>query len=388
MGIKGLNKFLKSHLTEGKGIHNINSSSLQDKVLIIDASIYLYKFICAIKNNSTDIYSEDGQIITHIQAILSRLMVLLKHKIKPVFVFDGKATKAKQDVLDNRACKKQEASSQLDDLRQRIKEIRMIMKVPAETKEDIENYKKLFIEFMEHRNKLKTMLKQSASLSSHQINECKKFLRILGIPVIESLEEADPQCAYIVKQGLGYAVSSEDMDLLTFGTTRLVTKLGANKNCIEYRIREILVDLDITMNQFIDICILLGCDYTSTLKGLGQKRILDAVKTYNNIEGIIKTGKYTAPHDFDYITAREMFKNPRTKDVNIEWQIPNYSKLETFLRSYAYSEDEIARLIDILKGGYYSVISGEKTLEQYKRDCSNFRKKKRVVKFDSDDEDD
>lgn len=40
--------------------------------------------------------------------------------------------------------------------------------------------------------------------------------------------------------------------------------------------------------QFIDLCILLGCDYCESIRGIGPKRAYDLVKQYKNIEEIIK----------------------------------------------------------------------------------------------------
>lgn len=388
MGIKGLNKFLQAHLPKGKGIYTIKSSTLQDSAIAVDTSIYMYKFITAIKNSGTDIYSQDGQIITHLHAILNRTFALLKHKIKPIFVFDGKASKEKNELLKERQTKKLHASSQIDDLRKRIKEIKTLMKPMAETTEDIENYKILFAEFMTCRNKLKSMLKQSSSVSSDQMNECKELLRILNIPVIEALQEADPVCAHLTKINLADSVSSEDMDILTFGAKQLVTKLSAKDTCTKYVLSEILEGLDVTLEQYIDISILLGCDYTCTISGLGPKKIYNEIKTHGNIEGIIRTGKYSVSDEFDYVTARKMFSNPKVNNIeDIEWGIPDYERLREFLLAKAYTEDEINKICDVFQGGYYSVISGEKSLQSYRHDCVKYKRKKTVVKFESDDED-
>ena len=49
--------------------------------------------------------------------------------------------------------------------------------------------------------------------------------------------------------------------------------------------------------------------------------------------------------------------------------------------------DEIEKLSNKLSGGYYSVISGEKTLKQYKIGCSQYlRQKRNIVNMDSDED--
>jgi len=39
--------------------------------------------------------------------------------------------------------------------------------------------------------------------------------------------------------------------------------------------------------QFIDLCILLGCDYCGTIKGIGPKRAIDLIKQHGSIEEIL-----------------------------------------------------------------------------------------------------
>ena len=40
--------------------------------------------------------------------------------------------------------------------------------------------------------------------------------------------------------------------------------------------------------QFIDLCILLGCDYCGTIKGIGPKRAFDLIKQHGCIEEILE----------------------------------------------------------------------------------------------------
>jgi len=40
--------------------------------------------------------------------------------------------------------------------------------------------------------------------------------------------------------------------------------------------------------QFIDLCILLGCDYCDSLRGIGPKRAVDLIKQHKTIEAAVK----------------------------------------------------------------------------------------------------
>jgi DNA excision repair protein ERCC-5 len=51
----------------------------------------------------------------------------------------------------------------------------------------------------------------------------------MGIPYIEAPEEADSQCAWLVKNGFASSVLTEDMDILTFGANKIYRNLGSFK---------------------------------------------------------------------------------------------------------------------------------------------------------------
>lgn len=45
--------------------------------------------------------------------------------------------------------------------------------------------------------------------------------------------------------------------------------------------------MGITYDQFVDICILCGCDYTSRIKNIGPMKAYDYVKKYGNIDKLL-----------------------------------------------------------------------------------------------------
>ena len=94
----------------------------------------------------------------------------------------------------------------------------------------------------------------------------------------------------LVRNKIAYAAYSEDMDFLTFGCPILLKK--GNK-LQELRLDTVLKDLDINYNSFINLTILLGCDYSPTIKGIGYKTAYKLIKEHNNISTIInKNTKY------------------------------------------------------------------------------------------------
>ncbi|RYH13653.1 hypothetical protein EON65_35135 [archaeon] len=75
----------------------VSIETLEGKALAIDMSIWLTQFIKAMRD-------EEGNMIknAHIIGTLRRILKLLFHGIKPVFVFDGRTPQLKERVIESR----------------------------------------------------------------------------------------------------------------------------------------------------------------------------------------------------------------------------------------------------------------------------------------------
>lgn len=174
--------------------------------------------------------------------------------------------------------------------------------------------------------------------------EAKELLKLMGVPYIDAPCEAEAQCAAMVKAGKVYATATEDMDALTFGTNVLLRHLTfseARKMPVqEFFYEKILQELEFTKEQvislnflllflqktnfgknysfqFIDLCILLGCDYCESIRGIGPKRAVELVSQHKCIEEILKNidkKKFIVPEDWNYAQARGLFNNPEVAD--------------------------------------------------------------------------
>ena len=390
MGIKHLQKFFDENIPNTKGIQTISVNLLTNKAVAVDISIYLYQYACAIKNSVDEIRNQDGEVITHIQAILSKSLGMIKKKIKPIFIFDGAPPQLKQDTLTKRSDNKKKAKNKIKQLNKEIDELVSTMSETPTNMDEINMQLDSIKKLQALREQRTSALKQTTSVNKKQMAECIEILDLLGIPTVQSISEADPQCASMVKTNIAYCVASEDMDMLAFGTTRFIRKLTSKNTCILYNLDIILKDLGITYYQFVDVCIMLGCDYTSTIPTIGLGKILPIIKKYGNIENYLINNSHLDISDFDFVGAREHFLESNVVLLdNIEWKVPNYKKLSKLLKEkYSYSMDEIERLSNVLSGGYYSVISGEKTLKQYKKSCTEYIRQKHNVTMDSDSDSD
>lgn len=132
------------------------------------------------------------------------------------------------------------------------------------------------------------LLKKSFSITGKQIKEIKEILHLVGIPYIEAAQEADSECAYLQKTKLVDYVASDDIDILTFGANKLIRFIGNEKKMVMINKDILLADLKLTHEQFVDFCIMLGCDYCPKMNKIGMKKAYELILKYKTIENIIE----------------------------------------------------------------------------------------------------
>lgn len=295
MGIKGLLKVIYEN-TEDCIIER-DISFYRGKVIAVDASIILYKFVIAIRNCGYDYINRKGETSSHIYALFLKTLNFLKYGIKPIFVFDGQPPMLKKKIMLYR--------------------------------KNIKNNAKIKFQSADNNDDKIKYFKKSVEIKKHHIDECKELLNVLKIPYIVAPGEADAQCALLAKKGIAWGVYTEDMDILTFGSPRIIKNLSSkNKKVIEINLYKIIEKMGITYNQFIDLCILLGCDYCNTILGLDKSNILELIKKYGSLDNIINYIKneitnYKIPYYFPYNQVQNYFKNPiviNPRNIYYSWR--------------------------------------------------------------------
>ncbi len=285
MGIKNLLKFLSDY---PELIHEKEIKEYYGKKIAIDISILMYQVVIAIRNSGSDLTNDKGDITSHILGLFNKTLSFLEKGIIPVYVFDGKPPQLKQKILDARKQIRKKALEKLSD---------------AQSDADKIKY-----------------LKRSVWISREQMDQCRELLDSMGIPYINAPEEADSELSYLCKSNIVYAVLTEDMDILTFGSPRIIRNLTSSKKIpLEIKLDEVLNKLDITYEQFIELCILFGCDYCPNLTDIKFTEMFNVYIKHKNIDGTLnelRELKYIIPEKFDYQEAKQYFMNSYHSDVN------------------------------------------------------------------------
>jgi len=188
-----------------------------------------------------------------------------------------------------------------------------------------------------------TKATQSARLKPEMIEDAKKLLSAMGIPVIQAPSEGEAQAAHCCHKGDFYAAASQDFDSLLFNTPKLIRNLtvsGKRKipgkevyvtigpELIE--LEQALKHLGFDRKQFIILAILIGTDYNpGGIKGVGPKTALELVKKHPGTEVFSHVEWDFDPSPEDII---DFFLHPPVEeDYALEWNPIDREAVKKFL---------------------------------------------------------
>ena len=319
MGIRGLYKLLE---VGAPGAVQIRDCKEYERCRVaVDAMVYIEQ---ALKGGPPGpvLRNGAGKVTSHLQGVFMRTARLLQAGILPVYVFDGEPPRAKDWVLRKRRQERMQAEEELK---------------AAREAGDLERVEKLS--------------KRVLHATPEQLEQCKRLLRLMGVPVVQAPGEAEATCARMQADFLVCVVSTEDSDALPFGTKRLVRHMKTSKNkvvmgvalkkndVLEIDLESVLRELGLSMPEFIDLCILMGCDYCDTVRGVGPVRALKLMREHRSIEKLVaelEPEKYKVPEGYleSVKRAREVFSAPdvaKVKGRDLKWGSPDREGLLKFL---------------------------------------------------------
>jgi len=338
MGIRNLkvllNKYANGAITE-KFL-----CTYENKIIAIDTSIYLYRFIY--KNGDP------------IELFIKQIMRFLKNKVTPLYIFDGKPPQEKNNVLDERSSRKKELISRKTKIKQILNKTEKnieenveenIEENVGEAEEDKEMKELKEMNMEELKEELEKVEKRIIVVNAQVIGECKKLFKMMGVPYIVANGEAEKLCTRLAKKDIVYGCLSEDTDILANGSKIFLRNFNVNNNkVIEYNLEKVLELMNISYEQFIDICILCGCDYTCTIKNIGIEKAYKFIKQYGNIEEVIKNikdmkdknnnNKYIVPENFNYNEARKLFLDDGEEEAEEKNIILGDPQVENIIKTY------------------------------------------------------
>ena len=148
---------------------------------------------------------------------------------------------------------------------------------------------------------IEKMKKKLIYVTKDHIDLLKELLDTMNVQYIQAEGEADLVCGQMCKNGQVDLVLSDDMDLLTSVARKVLRNFFITSNKIAYYDLDKILDImEISYDQWIDFCILCGCDYCDRIPNLGPKNAIKLLKIHGNVETIINNnnGKYKITENY------------------------------------------------------------------------------------------
>ena len=242
MGIQGLHKFVK------EAVEDIHIKKYAGGSVAVDTYCWIHRgsFACAdklAKKERTDVY---------VKYCIKFISMLEAYHVKPVLVFDGCHLPSKAAVEQQRHQRRME---NLQKGRQFLRE--------------------------GNSRAARDCFTKCVSVTSEMALEVMRAARNMGVDCIVAPYEADAQLAFFSKYGHVDAVVTEDSDLLCFGCKRVVFKMDLTGRAQEISLENlgrVKTLVGFTPDLFRQMCILSGCDYLPSVKGVGLAKACKAIK--------------------------------------------------------------------------------------------------------------
>lgn len=286
MGIRGLNTCL--HTTTPSSIKNVDWATLESKRVGVDIQCFLYR---AISNQ-----------LCPLKIIAEQICCFRKQHITPIYVFDGKPPTEKTTVVSKRKTDRNTAVEMCKKLR-----------LTLESTIDLDERSSLLrqISIIESKN---------PSISYETKNMIKQFLYATGVLFVTATSEADGLLAYLYKRNHIDVVATFDFDLIPRGANIIIPNNISNPPGTQwsyYDYSAIKKGLGLNDSQFIDLCVLMGSDYTPELTIVPWASALSSIRSGLSIRTIWERHTFSSWRRIDNTqnTNDDLLKLAKAKEI-------------------------------------------------------------------------
>lgn len=364
MGIGDLYKLIESSASGAIG--RVPITHYSGKMIAIDGHNWMYRYMYGARNISAGKTNFATETVDNTKTrqewlilCINFIIKWLTYKVTPIFIMDGPDKPAKGNTMAGRSKIHNEKKESFQKKLEQLNSLDLLDR----SEEMVSELKSDFTKFID--------------LDQDDIYHLISILDRIGLPWIKASGEAEQLCTMLALEGKVEAVFSRDSDNLTLGCPVLLKDFGeviyengsSVPTLIYYELSIILDELELNMNQFVDLCILLGCDYNTRLKGFGPVNALKAIKKYGSINDLSKDKDISC---LNYAECLINFKRVNSSEIIIEGNM-KLKEPDVFLIRETLEASNVskltARLSNVIAETYYH----NKELEAKKI-------KKRVIK--------
>lgn len=250
MGIRGLTGWIK--WAAPQTVKTPNWSEYADQTIGVDILGQLYK-----------IKAQRSCPLVYMATFIAACKT---NKIRPIFIFDGKPPDAKRAALKQRSTTRAES----------LEELRRLETNVAPYAHS--NSEKTLLE-----SRIRSLLVNTSYFSSEERDLCKQLCYAAGALCLNATGEADDVLAHLYHTKVISAVISCDLDMLARGVEHLLVPSvmsmpGDDEGWEAYSLSEILKQVSFNYDQFVEMCVLMGCDYNVGQRCLAYRSSYWAIK--------------------------------------------------------------------------------------------------------------
>lgn len=341
MGINNLHKLLRSRCPQV--YEEVHMSKYAFKKIAIDISLYLFKY--------KTIFGDKW-----LSAFINLVSCMRRNNIHCVFIYDSGAPPEKSAEQAERRETREKLREKVNEIEQSVleyKENGTISETLIEFNKKLSkrrgdtNMKKLLrrdvkeeeikeSDLAEMEEELVKIKNQVISISSKDFELTKILFDIINVPYFQAPLEAETMCSDICIRKQVDAVISEDTDVLAYGAPVFLTKLNThNDTCTEIKYDRVLEELEITSDQFLDLCIMCGCDYNKNIFRVGPEKAYKLIKEHGTIDDLHNKGVIKDISVLKHNRGRELFRNYEKSNVSIPYcGQPDFKRLQEFVFKY------------------------------------------------------
>ncbi len=297
-------------------IESIPFADLEGSVVAVDAHNWLYRYLTTtVKWTNSGAYTTpDGTEVANLVGIVQGLPKFFEHDIVPVMVFDGGPSELKADEIESRREQRESYEEQLEVAREAGDEVAIAQ---------LESY----------TQRLTPTIQETS----------RALLSLLDVPVVEAPAEGEAQAAHMVRRGDADYVGSEDYDALLFGSPRTLRQLTSKGDPELMDLEATMAEHDLSLEQLIDVAILIGTDFNDGIDGVGPKTALKLVHEHGDLWSALEArGDHVEYGD----RVRQLFRNPNVTDeyeftTSLEPDVE--AAREYVCEEWAVDADEVSR---------------------------------------------
>lgn len=334
MGIKHLNKLLQKYAPNCYETKHLSEFSY--KRVAIDISLYLYKY----KAVAGDRW---------IESFVYLISCLRKWNIHCIFVYDNKAPVEKQEEQQRRREVRAKQAERVVELENDIdvyekggepsekmieicKKEGVVSLLQRGNPELVTARRRQYVDIKVIKRKVESLKSMIISITEEDLQTSRDLFDHLNIPYIIAPSEAEAYSSYLCIHEKVDAVLSEDTDVLAYGSPVFLSKIDTMSDTIVVINHQRMLDeLKMTKDTFLDLCIMLGCDYNTNIPKIGPEKSIAFLRKHLSIEAITEIGE-KEKEILNHVRIREMFAIPDEIEYYVPYcGIPDFEKIGEFL---------------------------------------------------------